>query len=251
MRPYETRFQTGAKMTTKNAYDLEFRPSSEEEGGATVPFARVFGEEDFESNFRWVDLCIVTPGAEIGVHEHLVDDEIYVILKGNAIKIVNDEEAQVGPGDAILLKCGGSHGLRNESDQEVHVLVIDLLAPLERNQRMLLRNISDVPMRTKKSMGGVGQIQVGDIFTGDELGGAWDFVQCVKLPPGSAIGVHQHEGDEECYYIIDGRGLMAVDGEEFLVGPGVASLCRSGSSHGVVNNSDGDITILVAQAPVG
>ena len=63
-------------MTIKNAYELKFRPSSEEEGGAKVPFTRIFGEEDFESDFRWLDLCIVTPGAEIGVHEHLVDDEI-------------------------------------------------------------------------------------------------------------------------------------------------------------------------------
>jgi len=237
-------------MTTKNAYELEFKPSSEEEGGATVPFARIFGQEDFESDFRWVDLCVVTPGAEIGVHEHLVDDEIYFILKGNATKIVNGKEAKVGPGDVILLKCGGSHGLRNESDREVHVLVIDLLAPPEENQRLLLRNIDDLPMRIKKSMSGAGQIHVADIFTSNELGEAWDFVQYVKLPPGSAIGEHRHEGDEECYYIVDGRGLMTVDGEEFVVGPGVASLCRSGSSHGLVNNSDGEITILVAQAPV-
>ena len=229
---------------------LQFRPSSEAEGGASVPFARIFGPEAFDSGFRWLDLCIVKPGAEIGVHAHQIDDEVYAIVKGQAIKIVNDQETAVGLGDTILLKCGGTHGLRNESAEEVHVLVIDLLAPPEPNQRLLLRNWAGIPMVAKHSQGGTGQILVGDLFTADELGDAWDFVQCVKLPPGSAIGLHQHTGDEELYYIVEGRGTMTTDEGKVEVGPGTASLCKSGSRHGLVNTGAGDMTILVAQAPL-
>lgn len=240
----------GAEMTVVQAYELQFKPSSEAEGGASVPFTRIFGEEDFDSDFRWLDLCIVKPGAEIGVHSHQVDDEIYFIVKGNATKIVNEQQASVGPGDAILLKCGGSHGLRNRSDQEVHVLVIDLLAPPEANQRLLLRSVGAVPLVAKRSKGGAGEFLVGDLFTADELGTVWDFVQCVKLPPGSAIGVHSHWSDEELYYVVEGQGTMTVDGEESAVGPGTASLCKSGGSHGLANTSEGVITLLVAQAPL-
>jgi mannose-6-phosphate isomerase-like protein (cupin superfamily) len=237
-------------MTVVLASELQFGPSSEAEGGASVPFSRIFGEKDFDSDFRWLDLCIVKPGAEIGVHSHLVDDEIYVILKGNATKIVNGEEARVGPGDAILLRCGGSHGLRNESDEEVHVLVIDLLAPLETDQRFLLRSMNALPLVSKRSRGEAGEILVGDLFSPEELGSAWDFVQCVKLPPGSAVGEHTHRGDEELYYIFEGRGTMTEDGEEFAVGPGTASLCGSGDSHGLVNTSEADLVFLAVQAPL-
>jgi mannose-6-phosphate isomerase-like protein (cupin superfamily) len=237
-------------MTVVQAYGLQFKPSSEAEGGASVPFTRIFGKEDFDSGFRWLDLCIVKPGAEISVHSHFVDDEVYFILEGNATKIVNGQEASVEPGDIVLLKCGGSHGLQNRSDQEVHVLVIDLLAPLEANQRLLLRSIDDVPLALKRSKGGAGEILVGDLFTGDELGKAWDFCQCVKVPPGSAIGVHSHWDDEEIYYVVKGQGVMTADGREFAVGPGTASLCKSGGSHGLVNTSEGEITLLVAQAPL-
>ena len=235
-------------MTVVQAYDLTFRPSSEAEGGATVPFTRIFGEEDFDSDFRWLDLCIVKPGAEIGGHSHQVDDEIYFIVEGNATKIVNDEEAKVGPGDAVLLRCGGSHGLRNESDQEVHVLVLDVLALPEANQRFLLRGIDDVQFVAKQAHGGVGDILVGDFFSSDALGTAWDFFQCIKVPPGSSIGVHSHLNDEELFYFVEGQGIMTVDGEELSVGPGTASLCKSGGSHGLVNASEGVITFLVAQA---
>lgn len=237
-------------MTVVQAYDLQFKPSSEAEGGASVPFTRIFGKGDFDSGFRWFDLCIVTPGAEIGGHSHQVDDEIYIIVEGNATMMVNDQEASVGPGDAVLLKCGGSHGLRNESDQEVHVLVLDLLAPPEANQRLLLRSIDDVPFVAKRAHGGVGDILVGDFFSSDALGTAWDFFQCVKLPPGSSVGVHSHRNDEELFYFVEGQGIMTVDGKESSVGPGTASLCKSGGSHGLVNTSDGVMTLLVAQAPL-
>jgi len=237
-------------MAVVQAGELQFRPSSEAEGGANVPFARIFGQEDFESDFRWLDLCIVKPEAEIGIHSHHVDDELYLILKGNAVKIVNDQQANVRAGDAILLRCGGSHGLRNESDKEVHVLVIDLLAPPEPCQRLLVGNLEEAPLAPKRSRRGAGEILVGDLFRPDELGPAWDFVQCVKLPPTSAIGLHEHHGDEELYYVVDGRGIMTTDAGEYAVGPGTASLCKSGSSHGLVNTSEGALTLLVAQAPV-
>lgn len=238
-------------MSVVQAYDLKFGPSSEAEGGDTVPFTRIFGEDDFDSDFRWLDLCVVKPGAEISGHSHFVDDELYYIIAGNATKVVNDEEARVGPGDAILLRSGGSHALRNESDSdEVHVLVIDLLALPVEDQRLLARNVHEVPFAAKRSKGGSGEILVGDIYAAEELGPAWDFVQSVKLPAGSAIGVHAHTGDEELYYIVDGEGVMTSDGKEYAVGPGTASLCKSGSSHGLVNTSEDELTLLVAQAPV-
>jgi mannose-6-phosphate isomerase-like protein (cupin superfamily) len=237
-------------MTVVQPDAFQFRPSSEAEGGASVPFARIFGEEAFDSGFRWLDLCIVKPGAQIGVHAHHVDDEVYTIVKGRATMDVNGQEASVGPGDTILLRSGGSHGLRNESSDEVHVLVIDLLAPPVPNQRLLLRNMDEVPLVSKRSAGGAGEIFVGDIFTSDELGEAWDFVQCVKLPPGSAIGLHEHSGDEELYYIFSGCGTMVEDEQEYDVGPGTASLCKSGGRHSLVNTAEGEMTVLVAQAPL-
>lgn len=235
-------------MAVVQPNEFQFRPSSEAEGGDSVPFARIFGPEAFDSGFRWLDLCIVKPGAEINVHAHHIDDEVYAILKGNGTKIVNDEETSVGPGDVILLRCGGTHGLRNDSDEEVHVLVFDLLASPEPDQCLLLANWNDIPMVTKPAHDGVGQIQIGQLFAADDLGPAWDFVECVKLPPGSSIGYHQHVGDEEIYYIVEGWGIMTTDEGEVQVGPGTASLCKSGSHHGLVNTADSDMTILVAQA---
>jgi mannose-6-phosphate isomerase-like protein (cupin superfamily) len=262
-------------MVVKNVYELEFKPSSEAEGGASVPFTRVFGEEEFATDLRWLDLCVVKPGAEISVHAHRVDDEIYVILQGHGVQVVNDEDAPVGPGDAILLRCGGSHGLRNDADQDLHVLVIDLLAPCQpasatakegavlsdsegpvlsdsegKQSPSWLRNLYDAPLTAKRSGGGAGEILVGPLFTAEELGPAWDFVQCLRLPPGSAVGLHTHRRDEEIYYVLEGEGLLTDDGEEVAVGPGYATVCNPGGSHALANTSAQDMVLLIAQAPL-
>src|SRR5512145_936239 len=55
------------------------------------------------------------PGATIGVHSHPNTEDLYLILEGHGIGILDDERFPVGPGDLFLVKAGGSHGLINDS----------------------------------------------------------------------------------------------------------------------------------------
>src|SRR6266702_772200 len=57
--------------------------------------------------------------------------------------------------------------------------------------------------------------------------------------------VHLHEGNEEIYYLTEGEGIMTVDGDERRVRPGDAIITHSGSKHGLVNNTDQDLKLLV------
>jgi mannose-6-phosphate isomerase-like protein (cupin superfamily) len=70
------------------------------------------------------------------------------------------------------------------------------------------------------------------------------------LQPGSSYGDHLHRGDEEVYYIVEGHGLMQVDGEEREVGPGDAILTPSGSHHSLSNTGGGVLKVLVIGAEV-
>ena len=65
------------------------------------------------------------------------------------------------------------------------------------------------------------------------------------LAPGVTIGVHTHERDEEYYYIVSGRGTMTLDGKEQAVGPGDITAVFPGGSHGLANDSDEDLRIIV------
>lgn len=64
------------------------------------------------------------------------------------------------------------------------------------------------------------------------------------LHPGSSIGYHLQETDE-VYYVLSGQGKMTINGKEMSVKPGDAILTRKGSSHGLVQTGDSDLTIII------
>ncbi|MDB4142818.1 cupin domain-containing protein [Akkermansiaceae bacterium] len=51
------------------------------------------------------------------------------------------------------------------------------------------------------------------------------------LPIGGETERHYHKVSEELYYLLKGKGLMEIDGEERKVGPGDAILIPAGTWH--------------------
>ena len=51
------------------------------------------------------------------------------------------------------------------------------------------------------------------------------------IPAGGATERHYHRLSEEFYYLLEGRGLMEIDGEEREVQPGDAILIPAGAWH--------------------
>ena len=94
--------------------------------------------------------------------------------------------------------------------------------------------------------GGVGAIDWTNVLGGGELEGKHlNFFHDDILPPGTSIGVHRHEDDEEYYYIVSGRGTMTLDGERMDVATGDITGVYPGGEHGLENNSDADLRIIV------
>ena len=65
------------------------------------------------------------------------------------------------------------------------------------------------------------------------------------LSPGVSIGLHDHVDDEEYYYILSGSGLMTLDGVEYTVSAGDMTAIYPGGSHGLYNNTEEDLRVLV------
>jgi mannose-6-phosphate isomerase-like protein (cupin superfamily) len=76
------------------------------------------------------------------------------------------------------------------------------------------------------------------------------YVRDIVVPTGATIAEHTHTGDEEIYFVISGNGIMVVDGEECVLGPGSATLTLSGSTHGIRNEAPEELRILVTCAKV-
>ena len=64
----------------------------------------------------------IPPGTATQPHRHLATEEFYYVIEGEGLMRVDDEEATVGPGDAILIPPGAAHTLRNTGGGPLRIL---------------------------------------------------------------------------------------------------------------------------------
>jgi mannose-6-phosphate isomerase-like protein (cupin superfamily) len=75
------------------------------------------------------------------------------------------------------------------------------------------------------------------------------FYDAYCLLPGQAQKVHAHEGSEKIYYVLRGTGRFTVGDEEEDLGEGHAVIARAGVPHGVRNETEQNLVLLVTMAP--
>ena len=66
--------------------------------------------------------AVVAPGAETLEHLHRNSEEIYRFVSGAGRIRVGDAEADVGPGDTVLIAPGARHKLRNPGPEPLVLL---------------------------------------------------------------------------------------------------------------------------------
>jgi mannose-6-phosphate isomerase-like protein (cupin superfamily) len=75
------------------------------------------------------------------------------------------------------------------------------------------------------------------------------FYDAYCLLPGQSQKVHAHEGSDKVYYVLRGTGSFTVGEEKRDLGEGHAVIARAGDPHGVRNETQEDLIILVTMAP--
>jgi mannose-6-phosphate isomerase-like protein (cupin superfamily) len=69
------------------------------------------------------------------------------------------------------------------------------------------------------------------------------------IPVGETVIEHYHKITEEFYYILDGTGLMKIEGEEREVGPGDTVIIAPGQRHKITNNGQIPLVLLACCSP--
>jgi quercetin dioxygenase-like cupin family protein len=69
------------------------------------------------------------------------------------------------------------------------------------------------------------------------------------LEPGQAQAAHEHAGQDKFYYVVEGVGRFQVGDEYAAAGAGMVVWAPAGVVHGVTNEGDGRLTLLVGIAP--
>jgi len=105
-------------------YQKETRENMKDGPGA-VTLEHLFQKEEFGGNhFRICAKLILPPGSGIGLHQHLDEDEVYLVLKGVGTVTDAGVTSTVYPGDTVLTGRGDSHCLTNDSNETLEVLAI-------------------------------------------------------------------------------------------------------------------------------
>ena len=102
---------------------------------------------------------------------------------------------------------------------------------------------------TEKPRGGTGEMECLFAFQMGKApeGTAFQMAASQTLMPGSSLGYHRHEDNEELYVVLSGEGTFYDNDEKGLpVGPGDITLTRKGESHGLANTGSVPLIFLAA-----
>lgn len=101
---------------------------------------------------------------------------------------------------------------------------------------MYVQKNSHPDMLKVNMRGGEGTVTITPIADGEQqLPAKCRLFGTITIPAGASIGVHEHVGECEMFYILQGNPVIIDDGEEYTAHPGDCILTHSGHSHGVKN----------------
>jgi quercetin dioxygenase-like cupin family protein len=75
------------------------------------------------------------------------------------------------------------------------------------------------------------------------------FCDLYCLKPGQDQRIHTHEASDKIYFVMRGKGIFHIDGEERELAAGELVIARPGQAHGVRNAFGEDLVLLVFMTP--
>ena len=96
-------------------------------GDGEVTVQPFFTPDEMTAKSRLCAKLTLPPGASIGVHEHLKEDEVYIITHGIGMLDDGQSESRVEAADAVLTGNGESHAIRNIGDEPLVLIAVIML----------------------------------------------------------------------------------------------------------------------------
>lgn len=111
---------------------------------------------------------------------------------------------------------------------------------------MIKREKDMVSEIRERMRGGDGQVVITHLFKPGEFAGGARLCARLTLEPGCSIGLHDHQHEEEIFYIIKGEGLLteSPDLPEQVLQCGDAAINTAGASHSIRNGGSEPLEML-------
>ena len=110
---------------------------------------------------------------------------------------------------------------------------------------MFKKNTDYAAMLRSGVQGGEGEVKIEQLWLPEaELKSNIKFLARVTIPKGASIGFHQHDNEEEIYYIVSGSGVAKDNDEDLVVNSGDSILTRDGEQHSISCTSDEPLVMI-------
>jgi len=117
----------------RKAMDMKTESREKMRGGeGTVEVRHYFEPAEFGAKTRLCAKLTLPPGASIGEHAHVEEDEVYVILSGSGVVMEGEcphspQKRRVSAGDAVLTGRGGVHAIANDGAEPLEIAAFVIL----------------------------------------------------------------------------------------------------------------------------
>lgn len=206
-----------------------------------VPDRPVVGPQVFDDPRVSISVGVLGPGDSTGPRSSGPGREEVWIVLDPGVETMGSGGTAVRTGPGVLAGFSESvHGLANRGEGLARYIRIAMGDGLDGEVRgdgsrePEWSPLDHSRLDATRAHDGMGKIRFRRLWDQDRFVTGWGFVDHALVGPGASVGYHRHDTVQECYLILDGAGIMKVDGAVFEVGPGACVPNRLGGSHGLV-----------------
>lgn len=201
--------------------------------------------EDFGCAILTETVLTIEPGTS-GSYESGKHEEALFVLAGTGALLLGDEEIEFGPESGIQIAPGEVYQLRADGPAGADVVSVRILNPTgdATGPRRVISRLDEQD---------IGHATAGReyrILAGPETGFRSGTHFVGYIPPGEAAPVHYHRYDE-VIYVIEGEGVLHIDGEHNPLRAGSCVHLPSRVLHQIENTGDVPIREVAVFVPGG
>ena len=104
-------------------YDSETRTQMRG-GNGDVVIEHFWKKDELKGKTRLCARLILAPGTSIGLHDHVDEEEVFIVLRGQAKILDGDETVIVNVGDTILTGDGGGHAVESVGAEPLEMVAL-------------------------------------------------------------------------------------------------------------------------------
>ncbi len=190
---------------------------------ATAHYQPIFGLADPNAQnvkgvTRFGELT-VTPGGSSKNVSYQDVEEVFFVLAGSGVLLYGQEKVPLKSNDFVYLSVGITHGVANESQEPLRLLVMGFTIPegtkVPPTPERMMASADDVRLQVLASHGPTTQFKLllgTTQSTRDKLAAAHriNSLFLMDFAPGGTNIPHRHAKEEEIYYVLRGQGDMVA-----------------------------------------